>query len=95
LPSSKERQLALTLTRELAEAQFVRGDRLRSELLWQEVAAEGMDPERIIALLYRVHDREDSVALDEVDRPYRTQRRQVDRRFRSSPGRLAGLRRRF
>jgi hypothetical protein len=55
-PEFKERQLLFALTRQLADAQFVRGDRLRTERLWQEAAAEEMDPERIIALLYSVDD---------------------------------------
>lgn len=87
----KERQLVFELTRQLAEAQFARGDHRRSERLWQEAAAEGMDPERIIALLYGVDDHGDSEALETVDFPYRQRARQANRRARSPLARLAGL----
>lgn len=87
----KERQLVFQLTRQLAEAQFARGDRRRSERLWQEAAAEGMDPERIIALLYGVDDHDDSTELEVLDRPYRERARQALRRARSPLARLARL----
>lgn len=85
----KERQLVFALTRQLAEAQFVRGDCLVSERLWQEAAAEGMDPDRIITLLYGVHDHGDTAAMDEADRPFREQQRQAARLARSPLRRLA------
>lgn len=90
----KERQLVFQLTRQLAEAQFVRGDRERSERLWQEAAMEGMDPERIIALLYGVHDHSSPAALEAVDAPYRQEVLQAARRARSPFARLASLSRR-
>ncbi|MFN9932059.1 MAG: hypothetical protein ACK55R_03735 [Cyanobacteriota bacterium] len=88
-PEFKERQLLFALTRQLADAQFVRGDRLRTERLWQEAAAEEMDPERIIALLYGVDDHADAAAMDMVDRPFREQRRRSNRQARSPFGRFA------
>jgi hypothetical protein len=85
----KERQLLFALTRELAEAQFVRADRRRSERLWREAAAEEMDPERIVALLYGVEDHGDEEQMEAVDRPYREEQRRADRQARSPFRRLA------
>ena len=85
----KERQLVFDLTRQLAAAQFVDGDQARSERLWQEAAAEAMDPERIIRLLYGVHDHDDSTAMEALDRPYRDLQRQAQRRARTPFARLA------
>ena len=67
----KERQLVFLLARQLAEAQFVRGDRAASERLWQEVAALEIDPERIIALLYEAPDLQDGEAMERIDRNHR------------------------
>ena len=67
----KERQLVFLLARQLAEAQFVRGDRAASERLWQEVAALEIDPERIIALLYEAPNLEDTEAMEQIDREHR------------------------
>jgi hypothetical protein len=66
----KEQQLVFLLARELAEAQFLRADRPRSERLWQEVAALEIDPERITALLYEVNDHSDRAAMEEVDQAF-------------------------
>lgn len=84
----KERQLVFDMTRRLAKAQFARGDRSVSERLWQEAAAESMDPERITALLYGVHDHDDITAMEALDRPYREQQRQAARRANSPFARL-------
>lgn len=67
----KERQLVFLLARQLAEAQFRRADRPASERLWQEVAALGIDPERITALLYGTDDLHDPIAMERIDRPFR------------------------
>lgn len=90
----KERQLVFQLARQLAEAQFAHGDRVRSERLWQEAAAEEMDPERITALLYGVDDLSDSEAMEEVDRPFRERARRELLRARSPFRRLVNLSRR-
>ncbi|KAF0652459.1 hypothetical protein L107_13593 [Cyanobium sp. Copco_Reservoir_LC18] len=87
----KERQLVFALTRQLADAQFRRGDRSRSERLWQEAAAEAMDAERITGLLYGVHDHEDEEAMEAVDRPYRERQREALRRASGPLARLARL----
>lgn len=78
----KERQLLFQLTRQLVQAQFVRADRVESERLWQEAAAEEMDPERITALLYGVADHDDTAAMEAIDRVYREERRLQARRWR-------------
>jgi hypothetical protein len=78
----KERQLLFQLTRQLVQAQFVRADRVESERLWQEAAAEEMDPERITGLLYGVADHEDTEAMEAIDRVYREERRLQARRWR-------------
>ena len=78
----KERQLLFQLTRQLVQAQFVRADRVESERLWQEAAAEEMDPERITALLYGVADHDDIAAMEAIDRVYREERRLQARRLR-------------
>ncbi|MBM5815302.1 MAG: hypothetical protein FJ083_01535 [Cyanobacteria bacterium K_Offshore_surface_m2_239] len=67
----KERQLVFRLTREMAEAQFARADRDRSQRLWQEVAALELDPERIIHLLYGVADHADSAEMALIDGSWR------------------------
>jgi len=85
----KERQLVFALTRQLAEAQFVQADRRRSERLWQEAAAEEMDPERIVALLYGVEDHGDEEQMEAVDRPYREEQRRAEQQARSPFRRLA------
>ncbi len=90
----KERQLVFELTRQLAEAQFARADRRRSERLWQEAAAEAMDPERITGLLYGVVDHSDGEEMEAVDRAYRERRRQARRHGRSPLRWMAGLSRR-
>lgn len=87
----KERQLVFALTRQLADAQFRRGDRSLSEHLWQEAAAEAMDAERIIALLFGVHDHDDPEAMEAVDRPWRELQREALRRAGTPLARLAGL----
>jgi hypothetical protein len=87
----KERQLVFALTRQLADAQFRRGDPAGSERLWQEAAAEAMDAERIIALLYGVHDHDDPEAMEAVDRPYRERQRQALGRAGGPLARLARL----
>jgi hypothetical protein len=76
----KERQLLFQLTRQLVQAQFVRADRVESERLWQEAAAEEMDPERITALLYGVADHDDTGAMEAIDRVYREQQRRLQAR---------------
>ncbi len=90
----KERQLVFELVRQLADAQFRRADRRRSERLWREVAVAGMDPERITALLYGGHDPSDSVELEALDRPYRQRAQQAARLARSPFARLVNLGRR-
>jgi hypothetical protein len=90
----KERQLVFDLTRQLAEAQFARGDRERSERLWQEAAAVAMDPERITGLLFGVADHSDCEEMEAVDRPYRERLRQAARQVRFPLGWMARLRRR-
>jgi hypothetical protein len=66
----KQRQLLFLLTRQLAEAQFARGDRALSERLWQEAAALELDPDRIVNLLYGVDDHRDQEALERLDEHY-------------------------
>ena len=87
----KERQLVFALTRQLADAQFRRGDRSRSERLWQEAAAEAMDAERIIGLLFGVHDHDDPAAMEAVDRPWRERQQEALRRAGTPMARLARL----
>ena len=69
-PALKQRQLLFLLTRQLAEAQFVRGDRALSERLWQEAAALELDPDRIVNLLYGVADHGDVRDMETVDGRY-------------------------
>lgn len=64
----KQRHLLFLLTRQLAEAQFVRADGARAQRLWNEAAALDLDPERIIHLLYGVADHTDSAEMEAVDR---------------------------
>lgn len=66
----KQRQLLFLLTRQLAEAQFARGDRALSERLWQEAAALELDPDRIVNLLYGVDDHQNQDVMEQVDALY-------------------------
>ncbi|MFN9621802.1 MAG: hypothetical protein ACK587_03040 [Cyanobacteriota bacterium] len=68
----KERQLVFLLTRQLAEAQFVRADQERTRRLWREVAALDLDPDRIIHLLYGVTDHADSAEMAAADGRWRS-----------------------
>jgi hypothetical protein len=70
----KERQLVFRLVRQLAEAQFQRGDRNASERLWQEAAALEIDPERIIDLLYAAADPSDNEEMERIDSAHRCSR---------------------
>ncbi len=83
----KEQQLVFLLTRQLVEAQIVRGDRERSEQLWQEVAALELDPERITTLLYGVGDHNDPEEMAAVDRRQLSQESSGHRPFWFSWGR--------
>jgi hypothetical protein len=71
----KERQLLFQLVRQLAAAQFQRGDRTASERLWQEAAALEIDPERVIALLYEAADLSDNEEMERIDSAHRCPRR--------------------
>lgn len=63
----KEQQLLLLLVQQLADALFVRADHRLGERLWQEVDALGIDPDRVIRLLYCGQDPEDMETLREID----------------------------
>ena len=63
----KEQQLLLLLVQQLADALFVHADHRLSERLWQEVDALGIDPERVIRLLYCGQDPDDLDTLREID----------------------------
>lgn len=65
--AEKERQLVWLLARQLGEAQASPGGQIRAERLWQEVAALGIEPERVITLLYGGHDLSDRDALAALD----------------------------
>lgn len=90
----RERQVVFELTRRLAEAQFSRGDRQESDRLWQEAATLGIDPDRIVALLYGVDDHRNAEAMDRVDRPYRERLRRRKLRRRWPLDRWSGISRR-
>jgi hypothetical protein len=76
LDATRERQLVFKLVRQLAEAQFVRADRPRSQALWQEVATLNFDPDRIIRLLYGCDDYDNLEAMESIDRLWRQEARQ-------------------
>ena len=78
----KERQLVFHLARQLTDAQIVAADQKRAERLWNEVAALGIDANRVIRLLYGGHDLHDTEALEEIDRVWREQARQKQRSWR-------------
>ena len=86
----KERQLVFRLARQLADAQIVSADQPRTERLWREVAALDIDANRIIPLLYGGHDLDDTEALEEIDRVWRHQARQKQRRSWRRPAWLGG-----
>ncbi|MFM8545167.1 MAG: hypothetical protein ACKOAP_09315 [Vulcanococcus sp.] len=59
----KEQQLVLLLARQLASAQFELAHAEMAQRLWDEVAALGIDPERVTQLLYGGHDPNDRLGL--------------------------------
>lgn len=63
----KQRHLLFLLTRQLAEAQFLKADPVQTERLWQEAAALELDPDRLISLLYGVADHGDLHEMEAVD----------------------------
>lgn len=85
----KEQQLAFLLVRQLAAVQFDQAHSNLSERLWQEVAALDIDPERITWLLYGGQDLNDPQALATLDRQWRQERQELERRARRGP--LGGL----
>ena len=65
-----DRQAVFQLTREIVDAQFSKGDEELSRRLWDDVAARGMDPERIIHLMYRCCFQNEDEAMLEADHDY-------------------------
>jgi hypothetical protein len=63
----KEQQLVLVLARQLASAQFELAHAEMTQRLWDEVAALGIDPERVIHLLYGGQDQQDRLGLQALD----------------------------
>jgi hypothetical protein len=63
----KEQQLVLLLARQLASAQFELAHGAMTQRLWDEVAALGIDPERVIHLLYGGQDPCDRQGLQALD----------------------------
>ena len=63
----KQQALALLLTRQLMDAQFVRADAAGSNRLWQEVADLDLNPDRILHLLYCGLEGSDRQALADQD----------------------------
>ena len=79
----KDRHLVAQLAQQLAEAQFAHADESRSRRLWDEVAALGLDPDRVLHLLYGGHALEDETALCAIDRSFQEtpHRRRQSRRW--------------
>ena len=65
-----DRQAYLTIARDLAEAQFQRGDAELSDRLWEEAGDRDMDIERITHLLYGCWFQDDAEAMREADENY-------------------------
>lgn len=65
-----DRQAYLTIARDLAEAQFQRGDAELSNRLWEEAGDRDMDIERITHLLYGCWFQDDAEAMREADENY-------------------------
>lgn len=63
----KEQQLVLVLVRQLASAQFELAHAEMTQRLWDEVAALGIDPERVTHLLYSGQDPQDRLGLQALD----------------------------
>jgi hypothetical protein len=63
----KEQQLVLLLARQLASAQFELAHGEMTQRLWNEVAALGIDPERVTHLLYGGQDPTDRQRLQDLD----------------------------
>lgn len=65
--AGKEQAIVLLLVSQLADAQFVRADRVAAGRLWQEVVALDLDSDRLIELLYCGVDPADRDALRAED----------------------------
>ncbi|MFN9695700.1 MAG: hypothetical protein ACK550_18205 [Synechococcaceae cyanobacterium] len=63
----KEQQLVLLLVRQLGSAQFALAHGPMTQRLWDEVAALGIDPERVTHLLYGGQDPNDRLGLQALD----------------------------
>ena len=67
-----DRQAVFQLTREIVDAQFIKGDEELSRRLWDDVAARGIDPGRVINLMYRCWFHGDDGAMLEADHAYQS-----------------------
>ena len=65
-----DRQAYLAVARDLAEAQFQRGDAELAKRLWEEVGDRGMDVDRITHLLYGCWFQDDAEAMREADEEF-------------------------
>ena len=65
-----DRQAVFQLVRELAQAQFERGDAELTKRLWQDVADRGIDLDPVINFLYTCSFHEDDNEMTSVDEIY-------------------------
>ena len=68
--SYKDRDLIFSLARQLVHAQFQLADEPLANRLWHDVTAHGIDPDRIINLMYRCHDHRSYESMLKADMQY-------------------------
>ncbi|MAV10193.1 MAG: hypothetical protein CMN96_01920 [Synechococcus sp. MED850] len=66
----REQQTYFTSARNLARAQFQLADDELSRRLWQDVADQGLDVDRVLNLMYGCWFQDDETAMQEADHDY-------------------------
>ena len=69
-PAKRQQATVFSSARQLARAQFQLGDEELSRRLWQDVADQGLDVDRILNLLYGCWFQDDPAALQDADAEY-------------------------
>ena len=72
-PAKRQQEAVFSSARQLARAQFYLADAELSRRLWQDVADQGLDVDRILNLLYGCWFQDDPAALQDADAEYLAQ----------------------
>lgn len=69
-PAKRQQEAVFSSARQLARAQFHLADEELTRRLWQDVADQGLDVDRILNLLYGCWFQDDPAALQDADAEY-------------------------